>query len=1171
MLRMKLAEGVANRPLLILLMLPIIASSALGGLWPGLLSTTVAAVGIKFLAIPPIHSLSFQHTADLFQWSFLVVNGVLAAMLCELLRNAQAQAERRRLQQEIVQEALRESEAKFRGLFQNIADPVYIADREGRILAANNQACLEMGYTSDEIVKLRIMDLDVQDDTHEKTVARFAELQKVGATTLESRHKRKDGTQFPVEINIRPLVFAGQPCLLGVARDLSERRQAEEALSESEKRFRSMVEGAPDPIFIQTDGKFAFLNLAGCRLFGVAGAHDLIGVPVLERMHPAYHELVLERIRRLNVNRQSVTDIQELRYLRMDGSEVWVETKGEPIVYGGKNGALVFVRDITERRDAREALLESERKIRFALETAGMGGWDLNLQDHTVHRSALHDQIFGYSELLPEWKFEKFLEHVHPEDRSGIEVSLLEAITAASDWNAECRIYRCDGELRWIWFSGRYFLDKHNRAPHIAGFVQDITEGRRSKEHIDHINHVLDAIRLINKVIVYEQDPQTLLQRACNLLIETRGYRTAWAAVYGENGQPTISAESGIGEDFTKLLAAMQDGDKPHCYNLVTKEAAGVVSILDIEEKCAACPLVRRYRDGAALIGALRHNEREYGILAVALPGGMADDENELSLFQELTNDLGYALYSLEQKEKRKQAEDLYSLLFISSTDGILIADTQTKRFRFANPAICALLGYSQEELLSLDVSAIHPQEHLPEIIAVFDSLVRRERTLIEDIPCQRRDGSIVYTDVNAVPIVIEGNNCLAGFFRDITARKQADKEHDKLEKQLLQAQKMESVGQLAGGVAHDYNNMLNVILGYTEMALEGIDINQPLHDELMEVYRAAQRSAEITRQLLAFARKQTIAPVVLDLNDTIGGMLKMLQRLIGENIKLSWNPKSGLWFVKMDPSQIDQILANLCVNARDAIADVGRITIETDNVILDEDYCMDHSGFLPGDYIMLSVSDTGCGMERETLEKIFEPFYTTKEVGKGTGLGMSTVYGIVKQNGGSISVYSEPKIGTTIKIFMPRHHNAEQTFSAKETYTVSKGKGELVLLVEDDSTVRRMGKTMLERAGYAVLAAASPAEAIALAKIHTENIDLLVTDVVMPEMNGKQLADCLLSSNSSLKVLFMSGYTANAIAHHGVLDEGLNFIQKPFSQKELTGKVRAVLDNGSFCASEMA
>ena len=399
------------------------------------------------------------------------------------------------------------------------------------------------------------------------------------------------------------------------------------------------------------------------------------------------------------------------------------------------------------------------------------------------------------------------------------------------------------------------------------------------------------------------------------------------------------------------------------------------------------------------------------------------------------------------------------------------------------------------------------------------------------------------------------------GVNQDITERKQAESEKEKLQAQLLQAQKMESVGRLAGGVAHDFNNMLGVILGHAEFALEKAEPGHELHADLKEIQSAAKRSADITKQLLAFARKQTISPRKLDLNDTVESMLNMLRRLIGEDIDLVWKPSAHLWPVKMDPSQIDQILANLCVNARDAIAGVGKLTMETGRKTFDEEYCNEHLGFIPGDFVLLAVSDNGCGMDKDTLDNLFEPFFTTKEIGKGTGLGLATIYGIVKQNNGFINVYSEPGQGSTFKIYLPRLVVDEDLDKAVPEKKTAAGGTETILLVEDEPSILRMTRMMLERKGYSVLPAATPAEAIDLAKTHAYKIHLLMTDVVMPEMNGRDLAGQITAFYPGIRLLFMSGYTANVIAHQGVLDDGVAFIQKPFSMADLAEKVREVLD----------
>jgi PAS domain S-box-containing protein len=395
----------------------------------------------------------------------------------------------------------------------------------------------------------------------------------------------------------------------------------------------------------------------------------------------------------------------------------------------------------------------------------------------------------------------------------------------------------------------------------------------------------------------------------------------------------------------------------------------------------------------------------------------------------------------------------------------------------------------------------------------------------------------------------------------DVSERKQAEEENRKLEVQLVHAQKMEAVGRLAGGVAHDFNNMLSVILGHAEIALSQTAREDSRYEDLQEIQKAAIRSASLTRQLLAFARKQTVSPKVLDLNETVVSMLKMLRRLIGEDIDLLWLPGHELHHVKIDPSQIDQMLANLAVNARDAIAGVGRVTIATANISLSEEDCRNRQTVAPGDYVVLTVSDSGAGMSQEVLDHIFEPFYTTKDVGKGTGLGLSTVFGIVKQNNGFVEVSSEAGSATVFNIYLPMcpvETAARQ--EGKEPEKPPRGH-ETVLIVEDEPAILSLGNTILQRLGYTVLTSATPNAAFQMVVDNKDAIELLITDVVMPEMNGRDLLEWLSTIKPGLKCLYMSGYTANTIAHHGVLDEGVRFLQKPFSVLELATQVRRAID----------
>ena len=374
----------------------------------------------------------------------------------------------------------------------------------------------------------------------------------------------------------------------------------------------------------------------------------------------------------------------------------------------------------------------------------------------------------------------------------------------------------------------------------------------------------------------------------------------------------------------------------------------------------------------------------------------------------------------------------------------------------------------------------------------------------------------------------------------------------------------MEAVGCLAGGVAHDFNNLLMGIMGYTELCRSKIATDHPIREYLDEITHGAERSAELTRQLLAFARKQTIAPMVLDINDAVDSMLKLLRRLIGEDVKLVWRPGAGLRPVKLDPSQVDQVLANLCVNSRDAIAGVGEITLETGNITIDPEYCAAHPEAIPGAYVFLAVSDNGSGMDAETLAQVFEPFFTTKGLGKGTGLGLATVYGIVKQNHGFIYAFSEPGKGTTFKICLPAIAEEAMATTVTTKAEAPRGRGETILLVEDEKSLRVTCGLFLEALGYKVLTAETPGEALKMTDKHPGDVHLLLTDVVMPGMDGRQLAERIGKIKPGVKVLFMSGYTADIIADRGVLAEGVHFLSKPFTRDDLARKVREILDSTS-------
>ena len=505
-------------------------------------------------------------------------------------------------------------------------------------------------------------------------------------------------------------------------------------------------------------------------------------------------------------------------------------------------------------------------------------------------------------------------------------------------------------------------------------------------------------------------------------------------------------------------------------------------------------------------------------------------------------------------EEALRDSEERYRDLVENAHDIIYSHDLKGN-YLSVNKAAERITGYTCEEALKLNMS----QTLVPECADRAKEMIARklagENVTAYELEILAKDGRRIAIEVNSklmyengVPVAVQG------IARDVTERKQ-------LEEQLRQSQKMEAIGQLAGGVAHDFNNLLTAINGYSSLALQRIDDSSSIKPYLEEVKKAGDRAANLTRQLLAFGRKQIMQPLALDLNSVVSDMNKMLRRLIGEDIALSAKLAPDLRRIKADPGQVEQVLINLVVNARDAMPTGGNLTIETANVSLDQEYASHHMGIQPGRYVMLAVSDTGSGMDEATRAHIFEPFFTTKEKGKGTGLGLSTVYGIVQQSGGSIWVYSEPNQGTSFKVYLPElpsHASADVVESHSEE--IASG-SERILLVEDEEVVRGLTTNILEGAGYQVIAASGGAEAAELCAARNEPIDLLLTDVVMPKTSGKEVAEQLTKMQPGLKVLFMSGYTDEAIVHHGVLDANVEFIQKPFTPAALSQKIREVLD----------
>jgi two-component system, cell cycle sensor histidine kinase and response regulator CckA len=897
---------------------------------------------------------------------------------------------------------------------------------------------------------------------------------------------------------------------------MTEESKYADALRESEQKYREIFENAPVGIFQTTpQGLFLSANPEYARMAGYSTPSEMIAqisdisaqLYVRPEERKRYKELL---------QRQGQVTNYEVELRRRDGSTFWVSMNARALK--NRDGNIFydgFLTDVTERVRAEQALRNAESLQRKMVANIGDVIVIIDPQGINRYKSPNIEKWFG-------WKPEEVigfntLENIHPEDKHFAQQflgSLLNEPNATR--TAQCR-YRCkDGSYKWIEFTGLNLLHDPD-IQGILGNYHDITERKKAEEALR------ESEEKFRSAFAASPDSVNINRLEDGLYVDINQGFTRLTGFTREDVIGKTSFEIGIWHDPAdrqKLVRGVRE--------------KGFYENLEAQFRCKDGTLVTALMS-AAIISI--HNEPHI-----------------INITRDIT-ELKEAGQSLRESEER------FYKAFMSNPAPLVIAEIDTGRFIDVNDSWVQMIGYGKEEQIGRTSTElgiwINPDDRLL-FIQKLESLGHFKDERVE---FRNKAGGIVYALWSAELITLAGKQVILGMLHDESERKANEKERLRLQAQLTQAQKMESVGRLAGGVAHDYNNMLSVIVGFTEMAMDKMQPDDPLHADLAEILKAARRSIDITRQLLAFARKQTIAPKVVDLNTIVESMLRMLGRLIGENIDLAWMPGKQLWAVKIDPAQIDQILANLCVNARDAIEGVGKVTIETGNITFDDAYCEVHAGFLPGEFVLLAISDNGRGMDEETLGNIFEPFFTTKGVAEGTGLGLATVYGIVKQNNGYINVYSEPANGTTFRIYLPRHVGEQHHMIAATKIPTPVGRGETVLLVEDEPSIMRMAKMMLKRLGYQVLAVGSPRQALNLAEQHAGAIDLLITDVVMPEMSGRNLANQIHDLYPRIKTLFMSGYTANVIAHNGVLDEGVNFIQKPFSLHDLGIKVRLVLD----------
>ena len=787
-------------------------------------------------------------------------------------------------------------------------------------------------------------------------------------------------------------------------------------------------------------------------------------------------------------------------------------------VHSIRSGLRQAEREGAERQRAETALRESEERHRNILRTAMDGFWLLDDQLRILEVNTAYCRLSGYTEDELRGRPARDLEA----DAAPAEAAVrLAGIRRLGEARFESRHRRKDGGIFDVEISMQYRDEAEGR---LVVFLRDITEAKRSVETIRESNERFELAAQATHEALWD-------------------WKFATDQVWWNSGVTTLFGHTpdaaGASSDWWWEKLHPDDRER-------VRESFFLV-VNGREEYWSDEYRFRRADGSYAYVFDRGIVRRDASGQATRMLGAIID-----------LTERKRAEEALRESEARLRA-------IIEATPVAMLVNDAEDRITFFNRKFAEVFGYARQDIPTMAAwwPKAFPDEAYREWVRGEwrDALARPRpvgaEVVLPDLRVHGRDGSIRDIRLSAAPM---GSAQLVILY-DLTESKRNEKERDELRGRLTQAQKMESIGRLAGGVAHDFNNMLTAILGNTEMAQLGVADHSPLRDHLDQIESAARRSADLTRQLLAFARKQTVAPRVVELNAAVEGMLKMLRRLIGEDIELVWRPAPGGPMIRIDPSQLDQIVANLCVNARDAIGGVGRITLETDTVVFDAAQCAHYPDAVPGDYVLLAIGDNGCGMDAELLAHVFEPFFTTKDAGRGTGLGLATVYGIVRQNDGFIDVTSEPRRGTTFRIYLPRHAETAAPGAKPGPVTLARGGGETILLVEDEPSILLVGRMILERLGYNVLAAATPSDGLRLARAHAGKIDLLLTDVVMPGMNGLDLAKQLRAQYPKLRLVFMSGYTASVLAPDGILPAAVHFVHKPFTTGILAEKIRLALE----------
>ena len=1126
-------------------------------------------------------------------------------------RTAKLEAANKGLQREasekkLTGEALRNSELRHRQIVDLANDSIYRIGVNGRFTFVNPGAAALVRRSIEECVGHHFLEL-VRED-HREHAKQFYRNQIIAKTPISY-------FEFPVETKGETEVWIGQKLQLviengtvvelqGLARDITARKKIEQQLKDSELRYRLLFEANPQPMWVYDRETLTFLavNSAAVKHYGFA-EEEFLAMTIKEIRPPAELPALLDSVASAP---DGIDESGIWKHLKKNGSIIDVEITSHQLDFGGRPGKLVLAFDVTARKLAESELLLEKARFQQLFENTPMGILMIDEHDCVIDANKEFESMFQFSNT--ELRGRNVNRTIVPEalEAEGVALSsgTFQGLTIAEDTVRQ----RKDGGLIPVKMYGVPIVANQKLAGAFAIYL-DLTEQKRLEKEREAVFAIIQGAILTLDLedlfkLVHESISPLLYAENCFVAVHDPATDLMRYEFWADKFDPG-PAPNPVGTGFGGSI--MRTGQPMLLNRALTDEFVRRGEIEKIGTTSASwlgVPLRTRSRTIGVLV--VQHYEDQHAYeqrdleflmsvgsqIALAIERKQAEralqDANKRALKEyerliERIAALGQTLGSARDLTTIFRALREFATASVPC-DGLIISlyDREKKSRRAAylwtdekefDPAILGEVSVKD----GLTGRAIHSGSVI--IDNDYKPAMRDYRPVYvgdclgERVPHSALSAAM--TVMGRTVGCVEVQSYQSGAFNQehVTAMRMAanlaanavenidliEREQAK-EEQLRQVQKMESIGTLAGGIAHDFNNLMTAVTGYSELALRSLSPDHPLRPKIEVIKSAGERAAGLTRQLLAFSRKQMLQPKVLDLNSVVTGIAQMLPRVIGEHIDLRFRLDDALGQIKADPGQIEQVIVNLSVNARDAMPTGGWVTIKTENVQFKGRFGHGDLTVEPGHYVMMSVSDTGHGMDLETQSHIFEPFFTTKEVGKGTGLGLSTVYGIIKQSGGSLWVYSEVGKGTTFKIYLPRVDEIVENDVSEVNAADFRGQ-ETVLLVEDEEVVRNLSREILETYGYSVLVAANGRDGLSVGKEFQGPIDLVITDVIMPLMSGPEMAEGLRTSRPGTRVLFMSGFTDDAIVHHGVLDERVSFIQKPFSPEALASKAREVLD----------